>query len=99
MADSEYTINSEQLCEAIIKQNSMSPCDGVVMTREGEVKPGYADDANTLCMLIPAAQLARELTASGLSSYTMKELSAWARAYDTAPLQAVVDAAVQQMQQ
>ena len=46
----------------------MSPCDGVIMTRNGEVKVGYESDADFLCMLIPAGVLARQLTADGLSS-------------------------------
>ncbi len=73
----------------------MSPCDGVIMTRSGEVKAGYETDAETLCMLIPAPQLARQLTADGLSSYTGKELKKWADAYALEPLQARVDAARQ----
>ncbi len=83
----------EAVTSAIILLNSMSPCDGVVMTRSGEVKVGYAADAETLCMLIPAPVLARQLTADGLSSYAGKELKKWADAYDMEPLQALVDAA------
>ncbi len=79
-------IDREALAEAIIELNLMSPCDGVVMTRGGEIKPGYAADADTLCMLIPAPVLARQLTAAGLASYTGKEMSDWAESYDTAPL-------------
>ena len=71
----------------------MSPCDGVIMTRSGEVKAGYAADADFLCMLIPAPLLARQLTADGLSSYTGKELRKWAEAYDAAPLLEKVAAA------
>ncbi len=71
----------------------MCPCDGVVMTSSGEVKVGYAADAETLCMLIPAGKLARQLTADGLSSYSGKELKKWADAYEMEPLQAQVDAA------
>ncbi len=73
----------------------MSPCDGVIMTRSGEVKVGYEADAETLCMLIPAPQLARLLTADGLSSYTGKELKKWADAYALEPLQTRVDTARQ----
>ncbi|MBR4107663.1 MAG: hypothetical protein IKK45_03130 [Akkermansia sp.] len=90
----EWTISQEALSAAIIAQNSMSPCDGIVMTRSGEVKPGYMADADTLCMLIPAGVLARQLTADGLSSYTGKELKKWADAYDLAPLQALVEQAL-----
>lgn len=80
-------IKREELTAAIIELNSMSPCDGVVMTRDGVVKCGYAADADTLCMLIPAPVLARQLTADGLSSYTGKELKKWAEAYAIEPLQ------------
>lgn len=89
----DFSIGQDELAKAIIELNSMSPCDGVVMTRSGEVKPGYEADADFLCMLIPAPVLARQLTADGLSSYTGKELRKWAEAYDTAPLQKIVDAA------
>ncbi len=88
-----FTISQEALSAAIVELNSMSPCDGVIMTRSGEVKVGYAADADTLCMLIPAPVLARRLTADGLSSYSGKELKKWADAYELAPLQAIVDAA------
>ena len=91
--DSPFTISPEELAQAIIELNSMSPCDGVVMTREGKVKAGYEADADTLCMLLPAPKLARQLTADGLSSYSGKELRKWAEAYDAAPLQALADAA------
>ncbi len=91
--DAPFTISPEELSQAIIELNSMSPCDGVVMTREGKVKAGYAADADTLCMLLPAPQLARQLTADGLSSYSGKELKKWADSYDTAPLQLIADAA------
>ncbi len=91
--ESPFTITQDALTSAIIELNSMSPCDGVIMSRSGEVKVGYAADADTLCMLIPAPVLARQLTADGLSSYAGKELKKWADAYDTAPLQAMVDAA------
>ncbi len=87
------TISPEELTQAIIELNSMSLCEGVVMTREGKVTVGNADDADTLCMLIPAPKLARQLTADGLSSYSGKELRKWADGYDAAPLQAIVDAA------
>ena len=90
-----FTIDPEQLTAAIIELNSMSPCDGVVMTRQGEVKAGYTADADTLCELIPAPQLARQLTADGLSSYTDKEFRKWIAQLDTAPLQAIADAAAQ----
>ncbi len=88
-APAPFTITQEALAAAIIELNSMSPCDGVIMTRGGEVKVGYAADADTLCMLIPAPVLARQLTADGLSSYTGKELKKWAEAYDLAALQAI----------
>lgn len=92
---SPLSIDPAQLSAAIIELNSMSPCDGVIMTRQGEVKTGYSHDADTLCMLIAAPELARKLTASGLSSYTVKELKQWISELDTAPLQAKVDAALQ----
>lgn len=88
-----FEIQQDALTAAIIELNSMSPCDGVIMTRSGEVKVGYEADADFLCMLIPAGVLARQLTADGLSSYTGKELKKWADSYDLEPLQAKVDAA------
>ncbi len=88
-----FEIQRDALTSAIVELNSMSPCDGVIMTRKGEVKVGYEADADCLCMLIPAGVLARQLTADGLSSYTGKELKKWADEYDLAPLQAKVDAA------
>lgn len=94
---STYTIDREQLVQAIIVQNSMKPCEGVVLTRGGEVKSGYADDPETLCMLIPGGTLARQLSADGLSSYSGKELKAWAEKYDIAPLQALADEAAAQV--
>lgn len=93
---SSFQIDPEQLSSAIIELNSMSPCDGVVMTRDGAVAVGNEADAQTLCMLIPAPKLARMLTADGLSSYTVKELKQWIKNLDIAPLQALADAAVQQ---
>lgn len=91
-----FEIGQEALSLAIIELNSMSPCDSVIMTRTGEVKAGYAQDAGTLCTLIPAGILARQLTADGLSSYSGKELRKWADSYDSGPLQVRVDAAMQQ---
>lgn len=81
-----FEIEQADLTAAIIELNSMSPCDGVIMTREGKVKVGYESDEDFLCMLIPAGVLARQLSADGLSSYSGKELKAWADKYDTAPL-------------
>ena len=89
-----FEIQRDDLTNAIVELNSMSPCDGVIMTRNGEVKVGYESDADFLCMLIPAGVLARQLTADGLSSYTGKELKKWADAYDLAPLEAKVKAAL-----
>ncbi|MCQ2370769.1 MAG: hypothetical protein MJ058_01785 [Akkermansia sp.] len=89
----DFTIGKDELADAIVELNSMSPCEGVVMTREGAVKAGNSSDADFLCMLIPAPVLARQLTADGLSSYTGKELRKWAEAYDAAPLLARVAAA------
>ena len=88
-----YEIDRDALTAAIVELNSMSPADGVIMTRGGEVRTGYVTEPDFLCMLIPAGVLARQLTADGLSSYTGKELKKWADAYDLAPLQAKVDAA------
>lgn len=88
-----FEIQRDALTAAIVELNSMSPCDGVIMTRKGEVKVGYETDEDYLCMLIPAGVLARQLTADGLSSYTGKELRKWADEYDLAPLQTKVDAA------
>lgn len=95
MPSASLPIDPAQLSAAIIELNSMSPCDGVVMTRSGEVKAGYAADADTLCMLLSAPELARMLTAAGLSSYTVKELKQWISELDIAPLQAKADAAAQ----
>ena len=93
-SDKSFEIQREALSAAIVELNSMSPCDGVIMTRDGEVKVGYESDADFLCMLIPAGVLARQLTADGLSSYTGKELRKWADSYDLEPLQAKVNAAL-----
>ena len=92
--DTSFEIQRDALSSAIVELNSMSPCDGVIMTRSGEVKVGYESDADFLCMLIPAGVLARQLTADGLSSYTGKELKKWADSYDLAPLQTKVDASL-----
>lgn len=89
-----FEIQREALSAAIVELNSMSPCDGVIMTTEGVVKVGYESDADFLCMLIPAGVLARQLTADGLSSYTGKELKKWADSYDLEPIQAKVNAAL-----
>lgn len=91
---STYIIDRDQFTKAVIRLNSMSPCDGVMMTRQGEVKVGYRADEETLCELIAAPTLARMLTRDGLSSYTDKELKKWIDGIDIAPLQAIVDEAV-----
>lgn len=88
-----FEIQRDALTAAIVELNSMSPCDGVIMTTGGEVKVGYESDADFLCMLIPAGVLARQLTADGLSSYTGKELKKWADSYELDPLQTKVNAA------
>ena len=93
-SSASYEIQRDALASAIVELNSMSPCDGVIMTRNGEVKVGYESDADFFCMLIPAGVLARQLTADGLSSYTGKELKKWAESYDIAPLQERVNAAL-----
>ena len=87
-----FEIQRDALTAAIVELNSMSPCDGVIMTTAGEVKVGYESDADFFCLLIPAGVLARQLTADGLSSYTGKELKKWADSYDIAPLQDKVNA-------
>ena len=92
-SENSYEIQRDALSAAIVELNSMCPCDGVIMTRTGEVKVGYESDADFFCMLIPAGVLARQLTADGLSSYTGKELKKWADSYDIEPLQAKVNAA------
>ena len=92
-SENSYEIQRDALSAAIVELNSMCPCDGVIMTRSGEVKVGYEHDADFLCMLIPAGVLARQLTADGLSSYTGKELKKWADGYDIEPLQNKVNAA------
>lgn len=88
-----FEIQRDALTAAIVELNSMSPCDGVIMTTGGEVKVGYESDADFLCMLIPAGVLARQLTADGLSSYTGKELKKWADSYELDPLQTKVNSA------
>lgn len=88
-----FEISQDALTKAIIELNSMSPCDGIIMTRSGEVKCGYEADEDCLCMLLPAGSLARRLTADGLASYSGKELKKWADAYDREALQAIADAA------
>ena len=92
-SENSLEIQRDALSAAIVELNSMCPCDGVIMTRTGEVKVGYESDADFFCMLIPAGVLARQLTADGLSSYTGKELKKWADSYDIEPLQAKVNAA------
>lgn len=93
--DSTFEIDRDELTKAIIELNSMSPCDGVVMKKDGHVSVGYADDDETLCVLIPAAKLARQLTADGLASYSGKELKKWAENYAIEPLQQMVAQTVQ----
>ena len=39
-----FEIQQEALSAAIVELNSMSPCDGVIMTRSGQVKVGYEND-------------------------------------------------------
>ena len=85
-----YEIDSEALTSAIIELNSMSPCDGVIMNREGKIKVGNLTDDDFFCMLIPAGKLARQLTADGLASYAGKELKAWADKYDIEPLKEII---------
>lgn len=92
--DTSFEIQRDALSAAIVELNSMSPCDGVIMSRSGEVRVGYESDADFFCMLIPAGILARQLTADGLSSYTGKELKKWADSYDLAPLQEKVNASL-----
>ncbi len=91
-----YEIDRDALTAAIVELNSMSPADGVIMTRKGEVRTGYESEEDFLCMLIPAGVLARQLTADGLSSYTGKELKKWAGDYAVEPLQQKVSAALAQ---
>lgn len=93
-ASISYEIDRDALTAAIVELNSMSPADGVIMTRKGEVRTGYTSDEDFLCMLIPAGVLARQLTADGLSSYTGKELKKWAGDYAVEPLQQKVAEAV-----
>ena len=95
-ASTSYEIDRDALTAAIIELNSMSPTDGVIMTRKGEVRTGYTTDEDFLCMLIPAGVLARQLTADGLSSYSGKELKKWAGDYAVEPLQQKVAEALAQ---
>ena len=95
-ASISYEIDRDALTAAIVELNSMSPTDGVIMTRKGEVRTGYTSDEDFLCMLIPAGVLARQLTADGLSSYTGKELKKWAGDYAVEPLQQKVAEALAQ---
>jgi len=91
--DQESVIDQESLATAIIELNSMSRKEGVIMTQEGVIQTGNSNDEDFLCMLIPAAILARQLCADGLSSYTGKELSQWANDYDcTAVLEIIQQA-------
>jgi hypothetical protein len=96
MAENKFEIDRDALTKAIVELNSMSPTDGVIMTRDGAVRTGYENEDEFLCMLIPAGVLARQLTADGLSSYTGKELNKWAGEYAIEPLQEKVNAAVSQ---
>ncbi len=86
-----YTINRDQLSAAIIKLNSMSRCDGIVMTHVGQIEVGNLSDEQTLCMLVPAALLARQLTEDGLSCYEYKELKKWADEYPLGEIEAILD--------
>lgn len=90
-SNAPFEINRDELTAAIIELNSMSPCDGVVMTRDGRLKVGYESDDDFLCMLIPAGVLARRLTADGLASYSGKELKAWAGNYPIEDMQQKVN--------
>ncbi len=85
------TLDREQLAEAIVALNSMSRCEGIIMTTGGTIRVGNTSDEDYLCMLVTAPTLARQLTADGLSCYTAKELDQWAMSYDLAPLQAILD--------
>ncbi len=89
-SEATYEIDSEALTAAIIELNSMSPCDGVIMNRDGKIKVGNLTDDDFFCMLIPAGKLARQLTADGLASYAGKELKAWADKYDIEPLKEII---------
>lgn len=89
-AATSFEIDKDALVAAIVELNSMSPADGIIMTREGKVRTGYTSDEDFLCMLIPAGKLARQLTGDGLSSYTGKELVKWAGEYDIEPLKRIV---------
>ena len=91
MMSTLHRIDPDALSAAIIELNSMSHADGVIMSRDGSIRCGYLSDEDYLCMLIAAPTLARQLTASGLSSYSAKELKAWVDSYDTAPLQAILE--------
>lgn len=93
-SDVTYEINRDALTAAIIELNSMSPCDGVIMNRDGKIKVGYLSDDDFFCMLIPAGKLARQLTADGLASYAGKELKAWADKYDVEPLNELIQKAL-----
>jgi hypothetical protein len=88
--ENSFEIDREARTSAIVELNSMSPCDGVIMAKDGSIRTGYESDEDFLCMLIPAGKLARQLTADGLASYAGKELKAWAEKYDLAPLQEIV---------
>ncbi len=90
------TINRDELAQAIVELNSMSRCEGIIMTNSGEIRVGNQGEEGCLCMLITAPTLARQLTAAGLSCYTAKELDQWAESYELAPLQAILDAALSQ---
>ena len=81
-----FEIDRDTLTDAIVELNSMSPADGIIMTVSGQVRTGYTNEEDFLCMLIPAGILARQLTAAGLSSYTGKELKKWAGEYAIEPL-------------
>ena len=89
-----YEIDREALTSAIVELNSMSPCDGVIMNRDGKIKVGNLSDEDFFCMLIPAGKLARQLTADGLASYAGKELKAWADKYDEEPLKELIQRAL-----
>lgn len=82
----EYSIDREQLREAITEQNSLHPKDGIFMMRNGEIKCAMRDDPDVLCELISEKELGQMLAESALFSYSEKELSKWIDEIDISSL-------------
>lgn len=82
----EYSIDREQLREAITEQNSLRPKDGIFMMRNGEIRCAMRDDPDVLCELISEGELGQMLAGGALFSYSEKELNEWIDEIDISSL-------------